>query len=55
MRRVVFAALFVAAFGLTGCNLDGMDSIMGRNAEGTPVPAPQRIDCDLIFPGTDQR
>jgi hypothetical protein len=44
-------ALIVAAMILvTGCAPSGqLDTIMGRT-EGTPVPAPQKLDCDLIFP-----
>jgi hypothetical protein len=36
------AALAAIAVLLTGCT---------RTIEATPVEEPQRIDCDLIFPG----
>ena len=41
--------LVVIALALTGCAPAGLDDIMGRT-EGTPIPAPQKLDCDLIFP-----
>ena len=36
------AALAAAILVLTGCT---------RTVDATPVPEPQRIDCNLIFPG----
>ena len=41
MRRLV-AILCLVVLVLTGC---------ARTVDATPVPEPQRIDCDLIFPG----
>jgi hypothetical protein len=40
MVRTVLAAALI----LTGCA-----SMSGRT-EGTAIPAPQKLDCDLIFP-----
>ncbi len=53
MTKLFSIALVVVL--LTGCSNTGqLDQIMGRT-EGTPVPEPNRIDCDLIFPGPDSR
>jgi hypothetical protein len=41
VRRLV-AILCLVVLVLTGC---------ARTVDATPVPEPQRIDCDLIFPG----
>ena len=41
--------LLVAALILTGCAPVDLDQIMGRT-DGTPTTAPQKLDCDLIFP-----
>lgn len=47
------AALILGALVvLSGCA--DRDAVMGRTA-GTPVPEPQKVHCDLIFPGTDRR
>jgi hypothetical protein len=46
MTRILLAAALI----LTGCApSDQLDQIMGRT-EGTAIPAPQKLDCDLIFP-----
>jgi hypothetical protein len=34
---------------LAGCAPVNLDPIMGRTT-GTPTTAPQKLDCDLIFP-----
>lgn len=39
----------VVALILTGCAPLDVDKIMGRT-DGTAIPAPQKLDCDLIFP-----
>ena len=51
------AAVFVVmSVVLAGCpSQAGMDKVMGRAVQGTPVTQEQRIDCDLIFPGPDSR
>ena len=41
MRHLV-AILCLVVLVLTGC---------ARTVDATPVPAPQKLDCDLIFPG----
>lgn len=46
MKLIAAVAIVVL---LAGCAPAGLDDIMGRT-EGTPIPAPQKIDCDLIFP-----
>jgi hypothetical protein len=47
-RRLL--AVSLAVITLTGCAPVDMDQIMGRT-EGAPIPAaPQKLDCDLIFP-----
>ena len=46
MIRILLAAALI----LTGCApSDQLDQIMGRT-DRTPTTAPQRIDCNLIFP-----
>ena len=47
--------LIVIALVCTGCPVQGLDKVMGNEAQGTPVKQEQRIDCDLIFPGPDHR
>ena len=49
------ALLTVIALVCTACPSQGLDKVMGRATEGTPVTQEQRIDCDLIFPGPDHR
>lgn len=51
MQRIIVIALVCVAV-LAGCG--DRDQVMGRTA-GTPVPEPQKVHCDLIFPGTDRR
>ena len=41
MKRII-TALILVTLVLTGC-----DPVVS----GTPVPQPQKLDCDLIFPG----
>jgi len=48
----VKSIVIVIAVLLSGCA--DRDQVMGRTA-GTPVPEPQKVHCDLIFPGTDRR
>jgi hypothetical protein len=45
MTRILLAAALI----LTGCAPVDLDQIMGRT-DGTAIPAPQKLDCDLIFP-----
>lgn len=57
MKRILLCASVIAV-AVTGCASvgDDLDKVMGRSVvEGTPQPEPQRIDCDLIFPGVDNR
>lgn len=50
------AFLLVIIFTVTACpSKQDLDEVMGRSVAGTPVPAPQTVHCDLIFPGTDRR
>jgi len=49
---VTRAIIITAALLLSGCG--DRDAVMGRT-DGTPVPEPQKVHCDLIFPGTDRR
>jgi len=49
---MIKALLAAATLLLAGCA--DRDQVMGRTA-GTPVPEPQKVHCDLIFPGTDRR
>lgn len=39
----------MTALIFTACAPADLDPIMGRT-DGTPTTAPQRIDCNLIFP-----
>ena len=48
MKTLTIAAAVIAV-AITGCAPVDMDQVMGRT-EGTAVPAPQKLDCDLIFP-----
>lgn len=41
MSRIL-TILILATLVLSGCD---------RAVTGTPVPQPQKVDCDLIFPG----
>lgn len=45
MRYLAVAILVL----LTGCAPVSLDDVMGRT-DGTAIPAPQKLDCDLIFP-----
>ena len=48
MKTIATIAIVVL---LTGCAAPvNLDPIMGRTTEGTPTTAPQKLDCDLIFP-----
>lgn len=55
IARVLLAAVLIAA-GAAACGSTvDLDKVMGRNVEGTPVQQPQKLHCDLIFPGGDTR
>jgi len=45
----VTRVLLAVALILTACAPVDPDQIMGRT-DGTAIPAPQKLDCDLIFP-----
>jgi hypothetical protein len=45
----VTRVLLAVALILTACAPVDLDQIMGRT-DGTAIPAPQKLDCDLIFP-----
>ena len=50
------ALLTIIAVTVTACpSTASLDDVMGRSGQGTPVPAKQTLDCDLIFPGPDNR
>ena len=45
MIRILIAVALI----LTGCAPVDPEKLMG-GIQGTPMPAPQKLDCDLIFP-----
>ena len=45
MNRILLAAALI----LTGCAPIDPEKLMG-GIEGTPMPTPQKLDCNLIFP-----
>ena len=47
MKLIALAAAVLIV--LTGCAPIDPEKLMGRT-EGTAIPAPQKLDCDLIFP-----
>ena len=47
MTRAALAAVVLLA--VTGCAPIDPEKLMG-GIEGTAIPAPQKLDCDLIFP-----
>lgn len=52
--KIIAIVAFAAALILTGCApSDQLDQIMGRT-DGTATTAPQKLDCDLIFPAPTQ-
>jgi len=46
-NRAAVAAVILLV--LTGCAPVDPEKLMG-GIEGTPIPAPQKLDCNLIFP-----
>ena len=50
------ACLALVAALMAGCApVPGMDEVMGRSTAGTPTTEKRQLDCDLIFPGPDNR
>ena len=48
MKQLILVIGLLAVM-LAGCAPTDLGGVMGRT-DGTPIPAPQKLDCDLIFP-----
>jgi len=52
----IAASLAIVAALIAGCSPGpGLDEIMGSATPGTPTTEKRQLDCDLIFPGPDNR